>query len=162
MASQLQGLTLVHTILTTRTMYPWECRRKRPHLTLFSTSFLHPARDASPSALTHSAKPAVEMSSLLSQRCIAFAIFALPSSPSPPGGGPEGPFWDPPTLFVRFVHCRAKTGSLRIIAVSRNLFMGRTPSFSLAQTLYRVRSLLPTSPSHRHCCGCPPATPLLC
>jgi hypothetical protein len=141
------------------TMYPWECRRKRPHLTLFSTSFPHPARDASPAALTHSAQPAVETSSLLSQRCITFAIFAKLTSSSP--GGPKGPFWGPPTLFVRFVQCRAKTDSLRIIAVSRNLFMGRTPSFSLAQTLYRVRGLLPTSPSHRHCCGCPPI-PLLC
>jgi hypothetical protein len=83
------------------TMYPWECRRKRPHLTLFSTSFPHPARDASPTALTHSTKPAVETSSLLSQRCITFAIFAkltsppFPSSPSPRGGprDPSGTQW---------------------------------------------------------------------
>ena len=79
-----------------------------------------------------------------------------------PPGPPGTPSLDPPTLlglpcssFVRFVYGRAKTGSLRIMAVSRILFLERTPSFLLAQTLYRVRSLPSACPSHRHYYGGP-------
>jgi hypothetical protein len=145
-------------------MYPWECRRKTA---AFDAVFdiVPTSRSGRLSLRPYAFCQACGGNVLTLVAALHylrhFCQTDLPSPPPLPPGGPQGSFWDPPTLFVRFVHCRAKTGSLRIIAVSRNLFMGRTPSFSLAQTLYRVRSLLPTSPSHRHCCGCPPI-PLLC
>jgi hypothetical protein len=118
------------------------CFRRRSHI---------PVRNASPAALTnlpHTCHSAASPSLFLQK------LTLLP--PPPPPGAPGDPFFRPtnpprPSMqqFCPFVHGRAKTGSSRIMAVSRVLFLERTPSFLLAQTLYRVRSLPSACPSHR-------------